>query len=123
MNQDDLNQAYQKALEINPKDTYALSNDAELALIQNDKERCLQRIASASALIDNTNHLYVILPFLAWLAEPEKPSTIIDAAIAKLNKDVKIDWDFSDTEPVILRLTPEQQLIARQYIIYFKDVG
>ncbi|MFZ2727648.1 MAG: tetratricopeptide repeat protein [Methylococcaceae bacterium] len=116
-------ESYSKALDINFQHVLILSNDAELALVQNDKTRCLQRITTASALIDNKNELYVILPFLAWLAEPEKPSTAIDGAIEKLHRDVKINWHFTDIEPAILRLTTEQQLIAWYYIIYFKGRG
>jgi hypothetical protein len=40
-----------------------------------------------------------------------------------LDNSVKIDWDFSDTEPAILRLTPEQQSVARQFIAYFQGTG
>jgi hypothetical protein len=40
-----------------------------------------------------------------------------------LDSSVKFDWNFSDTEPAILRLNPEQQTIARQFIAYFQGTG
>ncbi|MDD2815216.1 MAG: tetratricopeptide repeat protein [Thiotrichaceae bacterium] len=116
-------ESFAKALEINHQYIPALTNDTKLALVQNDKTRCLQRIASTSTLIDNKNYLYVILPFLAWLAEPETSPAAIYTAISELDKSVKIDWNFSDTEPAILRLNPEQQRLACQFIAYFEGIG
>ena len=113
-------QSYAKALEIDAKDINALSNDAELALIQQDNKRCLQRIEQALALVTNKNQKYSILPFLAWLAEPTGSYQPVLNAIAQLDPSVKIDWDFSDTEPAIQRLTTAQQSIARQFIAYFQ---
>ncbi|MFZ2404209.1 MAG: tetratricopeptide repeat protein [Methylobacter sp.] len=109
-------QAFAQALKLNPQDLSALSNDAELALVQNDKSRCLQRIDSAAALLDNKIQEYAILPFLAWLAELETPPDTFYQALEQLDGSVKIDWDFTDTEPAILRLTDEQQSVARQFM-------
>jgi tetratricopeptide (TPR) repeat protein len=64
-------QAFAKALEINPNDIFLLNNDVRLALIQQDKNRCLQRIQQALPLVDNKTDIFAILPFLAWLIEPE----------------------------------------------------
>ena len=41
-------------------------------------------------------------------------------AIQNLDPAVKINWNFSDTEPAIARLNPEQQQIARQFAAYFE---
>jgi hypothetical protein len=41
-------------------------------------------------------------------------------SIIKLDADVEIDWDFSDTQPAIDRLTPKQQHIARSFIDFFE---
>jgi tetratricopeptide (TPR) repeat protein len=114
-------QAFADTLKFNPQYLLALSNDAELALVQNDKTRCLQRIDSASALIDNKTQEYVILPFLAWLAEPDNAPDAVYRALEQLDKSVKITWDFADTEPAILCLTIEQQTIARQFIAAFQS--
>ena len=113
-------QSYTKALEINAEDISTLSNDAELALIQQDNKRCLQRIEQALALVTKKDHKYIILPFLAWLAEPTGSYQPILNAIAQLDPAVKITWDFSVTEPAIQRLTTAQQNTARQFIAYFQ---
>ncbi len=114
-------QAFADALKFNPHHLFALSNDAELALVQNDKTRCLQRIDSASALIDNKTQQYVILPFLAWLAEPDNAPDAVYHAMEQLDKSVKFTWSSAEIEPVILRLTAEQQTIARQFIAGFQS--
>lgn len=71
----------------------------------------------------NKDQASVILPFLAWLAEPEQSTDAIYAAIQQLDPSVKITWDSSDTEPVIARLNPEKQRLARQFIAYFQGVA
>lgn len=113
-------QAFADALDINPQDLSALCNDAELALVQNDKTRCRQRINSVLALVDNKTQQYVILPFLAWLTEPENAPDAVYQALEQLDNSVKIAWNFADIEPVILRLTAEQQAVARQFIADFQ---
>jgi len=116
-------QAYAQVLTHHPQQLSALSNDAELALVQQDNTRCVARIQSALALVTNKNHEFVILPFLAWLAEPEQRADKIYTAIQQLDPSVKITWDFTDTEPVIARLNPETQGLARQFIAYFQGEG
>ena len=91
--------------------------------MQQDNTRCLARLHSALALVTNKDHKSVILPFLAWLAEPEQPTDKIYTAIQQLDPSVKIDWDFTTTEPAIARLKPETQGLARQLIAYFQGEG
>ena len=111
-------QAYAQVIRLNPNDLSALSNDAELALMQQDTRRCLERIHLAWA--DNQIQHYAILPFLAWLADPASSHQAVWDAIQNLDASVKIDWDFSGTEPAIARLSPEQQQIARQFVAWFE---
>lgn len=113
-------QAFTHALDIDPQYLSALSNDAELALVQNNKTRCLQRIDSASALVDNKAQEYVVLSFLAWLAEPVTPPDAVYQALEQLDNSVKITWNFAEVEPVILRLTDEQQTVAWQFVVDFQ---
>ncbi len=94
-------------LKFNPNHLWVLSNDAELALIQQDSVRCQQRIAQALTLVDNKNQIFAILPFLAWIAEPESSYQPILEAIENLENDVKVGWGFSTLEPTIIRLTAE----------------
>ncbi len=117
---DEAQSAYAQVLQLNPKHLLALRNDAELALVQQDTKRCNERIQQAMVLVDNKTQEYAILPFLAWLADPESSHQLVLDAIQKLEPAVKIAWNFSGTEPAISRLNPEQQQIARQFIAYFE---
>ena len=112
--------AYAQAFKLNPKDLSILSNDAELALVQQDTIRCYERIQKALVLADNKTQEYAILPFLTWLADPETSHQSVLDAIQNLDPAVKIAWNFSDTEPAIARLGPEKQQIARQFVAYFE---
>jgi Flp pilus assembly protein TadD len=116
-------QTFAQALTHHPQDLSALSNDAELALVQQDNVRCLARLQSALALVSNEDQESVILPFLAWLADPEQPTDNIYTAIEQLDPSVKITWNFSDIEPAIARVNPDIQHRARQFIAYFQGVG
>jgi tetratricopeptide (TPR) repeat protein len=109
-------QAYANALRLYPEYIAALSHDAELALLQNDSVRCLQRIAQASKLVDNKNHLMVILAFFSWLAKPASNYQNLLNGIYQLDPNTEIIWDFSDIEPAIKRLNPAQQKMARWFI-------
>jgi len=119
-NLDQAQLAYAQALQLNPKYLSALCNDAELALVQRDTHRCNKRIQQALVWVDNKTQHYAILPFLAWLADPESSHQPVLDAIQNLDPAVKINWNFSDTEPAIARLNPEQQQIARQFAAYFE---
>jgi tetratricopeptide (TPR) repeat protein len=112
--------SFAKALEIQPNDLDTLSNDIELALVQNDLSRMEQRLTEVLPLLKpNTQH-FVILLFLQWLAQLiESPQFIIDK-IQQIEENTEIDWDFRDTQPAIDRLTPEQQHIARSFIDFFE---
>ena len=58
-------------------------------------------------LLKPDNPLYAIVPFYAWLLEPnQKPAAVLEA-IAALPEEMKFGWDFSTTEPVLARLPPE----------------
>jgi len=116
-------QIFAHVLSLSSQQLSALNNDAELALVQENNAHCLVLIQSALALVTNKNQESVILQFLAWIVEPEQTNDAIYAAIQQLDPSVKIDWDFSDTEPVIARLKPETQGLARQFIAYFQGVG
>ena len=119
-NLDQAQLAYAQALQLNPKYLSALCNDAELALVQQDTHCCYERIQQALVWLDNKTQHYAILPFLAWLADPESSHQPVLDAIQNLDPAVKINWNFSDTEPAIARLNPEQQQIVRQFIAYFE---
>ena len=113
--------SFAKALEIAPNDLSALSNDIELALVQQDFSRMQQRLTVALPLLQPNTNTFVILPFLQWLAAPQTSPQFILDAIRQLEPTVKIDWDFSTTQPALDRLTPAQQTIAYAFIDFFKS--
>ncbi len=113
--------SFAKALEIAPNDLSALSNDTELALVQQDFSRMQQRLAVALPLLQPDTDTFVIVPFLQWLAAPQTSPQFILDAIQQLEPTVKMTWDFSDTQPALDRLTPAQQTIAYAFIDFFKS--
>ncbi len=113
-------QSFAQVLSIQADYLSTLSNDIELALIQNDLPRMQQRLAVALPLLKNDSQEFVILPFLQWLANPQTSLQPLLTAIQNLAPDVEITWDFSDTQPAIRRLSPEHKAIAQHFIKYFQ---
>jgi tetratricopeptide (TPR) repeat protein len=119
-NDDAAASAYAKGLAIQPNDLSFLSNDAELALIQGDVTRFRARIAAALPQVTPKDQLFVILPLLAWLANPLQGWEDLMKATSELVSEVTISWDFSDTEHAIKRLDASTQQQARLFIDFFK---
>ena len=113
--------AFSKALNINPTYLYALSNDAELALVQNDKKRCLQHIEEILGLVGNQTEEFVICRFLTWLGSPEESYQAILEGIETRQPSNYFDWNFDSLEAVIQRLPQSKQTIARNFISYFSN--
>lgn len=108
-------------LQERPNDLSLLRNDAELALLQNDIPRCQKRIATAMQTVKPDNGLFIILPFLAWLADPEEedPQKVL-TAFNELEPGILLRLDFSNIEPAIARQDEETQKIARLFIDFFE---
>lgn len=114
-------ESFATALAIKPDYFFALSNDIELALVQQDFSRMQQRITTILPLLKSNEKYFVIVPFLQWLASPaDSPQTVI-TAIQQLEANTPIDWDFEDMQPAIARLTPAQQQIAQTFIAFFQN--
>ncbi|NOQ35660.1 MAG: tetratricopeptide repeat protein [Methylococcaceae bacterium] len=113
--------AFSKALKINPSYLYALTNDAELALIQNDSARCLLRVNTIMSLVGDKTEEFVVSPFLIWLSAPEQRYHAILKAIEKRQPKNHFNWSFEEIEPVVTRLNNSQQKIARSFISYFSN--
>ncbi len=111
--------AFLMAIKINPQHLYALMNDAELALIQNDKKRCADNLQQAYPLINPQLEDFVLLPFLNWLNRPESSPQSILNAIKKLDNKVEFLWKCTDIAPVIERLSPHKKKIAQIFMGYF----
>jgi hypothetical protein len=66
------------------------------------------------------DEFFIILPFLQWLEQPdESPQTVLDK-IQHFDPNSEIDWDFTDTQPAIERLSPKQQQIAYAFVDFFQ---
>ena len=110
---------YANGLKEQPKNLRLLRDDAELALIQGDIPRCQTRITTAMSLVKPGNEYFAILPFWAWLANPEQGWENVVTAIDELASGVKFTWDFSDITPAIERQDAETQQIAQYFIAFF----
>jgi tetratricopeptide (TPR) repeat protein len=112
--------AFASGLAVQPRHLSLLSNDAELALAQGDITRLQSRVSAALPRVTRKDQKFVILRFLAWLANPALGWADIMVAISKLDPEVKFTWDFSDTRRVITRLDVSTQLMARHFIDFFE---
>ena len=88
--------AYARGLEVQPKHLSLLSNDAELALVQGDKDRFHARIAAALPQVTTKDQIFAILPFLVWLDNPTQGSDSVMTAIRKLEPGVTFRLEFFD---------------------------
>ena len=112
--------AFARGLAVQPEHLGLLSNDAELALVQGDKDRFRRRIAEALPQATTRNDLSAILPFLVWLDNPTQGWDSVMTAIRKLEPGwVTFGWNFSTTAPVIARLDASTQQTAQHFIAFF----
>jgi tetratricopeptide (TPR) repeat protein len=116
--------AFARGIEKEPENPSLLTNDLELAFAQEDKQRGQQRLAALRPLLQADNPLYAIVPFYAWLLEPEQKPAAVLAAIEALPEEMTFGWDFSTTEPALSRLPEAAQKTARDFIAFFKgEIG
>jgi tetratricopeptide (TPR) repeat protein len=119
-NHDAAADAFARGLEVQPKPLFLLSNDAELALIQGDKDRFRARIAEALPQVTTRNALFAILPFLVWLDNPTQGWDSVMTAIRYLESGITFSfWNFSTTAPVIARQDASTQQAAQHFIAFF----
>jgi tetratricopeptide (TPR) repeat protein len=111
--------AFSRGLAMHPKNLLLLSEDAELALVQGDKDRFRARIAEALPQVTTRNYLFAILPFLVWLDNPTQGWDGVMTAIRKLEPDVTFSWNFSTTAPAIVRQDASTQQTAHHFIAFF----
>lgn len=80
----------------------------------------LEEISDLTQIEQRLEDFFMILPFLQWLEQPDEfPQSVLDK-IQHFEPNVEIDWDFTDTQPAIDRLTPEQQQIAHSFVDFFE---
>jgi tetratricopeptide (TPR) repeat protein len=114
-------EAFARGLEVQPKDLDLLSDDAELALVQGDKDRFHARIAETLPRVTTRDQRFAILPFLIWLDNPAQGWDSVMTAIRKLEPGVAFSWNFSTTVPAIARLDMSTQQTAQHFIAFFTD--
>ena len=117
---DEAANAHGEGLKVNPKNIDLLSNDAELALVQGDSERCQTRIAAALPLVKSENQLFAILPFYQWLSNPAQGWNQVLTAIEQLDPAVKFTWSFDTSKPALERLDADTQKAAQEFIAFFE---
>lgn len=113
--------AFTEALEIDSSFLLALTNVAELAVIQQDTQLCKQYINKTLKLVGDKADEFSVVPFLLWLTAVEESYQPILIAIKKRESDLNFDWDFKALEPVIKGLRKSQQKIATCFIRYFTN--
>lgn len=112
-------------IEQDPQNPTALSNDAELAVVQGRIDRFRLREEQLLAALPGEKprevEYLVIMKFLEWLVGPHTdPSDVLAASMRQgFNRPVK--WDFEDITPVLERVDESKKLIAKALIEYFKN--
>ncbi len=112
--------AFAKALALEPDNPIFLHNDAKLALVQGDIQRCQVRINTAIPLVKSDNPLSVILSFYKWLAKPEQGWENVMTAIVQLEQGVDVQFNSSNFTPVVERQDEETQYTMQQFITFFE---
>lgn len=112
-----------EGLTVHPNQRFLLFADALFALAQNDSTRCQTRVAAALSQVTPKDNLFVILPFLDWLANPEQGWEPVMTAINELDPEVTFtggEGIYSDVAPVVERLDAETQRVAQHFIEFFQ---
>ena len=117
---DEAANAHAEGLKVNPKNIDLLSNDAELAFVQGDSERCQARIAAVLPLVKSDNQLFAVLPFYQWLSNPAQGWKSVLTAIEQLDPAVKFTWSFDTTKPALERLDADRRQAAQEFIAFFE---
>ncbi|MDQ7091735.1 MAG: tetratricopeptide repeat protein [Methylococcales bacterium] len=116
--------SFNKALEIDPTYVYALTNSAELALVEKDYPLCLQYVNEILKLVTDNTEEYILAPFIIWLTAADKSYQPVLDAIKNQDNEHAFNWNFESLELVIYTLCKSQQKIAESFIAYFnKDLS
>ena len=60
-------------------------------------------------------------PFVSYLSNSQQGYQAVIEAIEKLDKEVKVNWVFSDIQPAIKRQNQKTQETAQLFIDYFEQ--
>jgi hypothetical protein len=103
-----------------------LSLDAELALIQGDKQRLQQRLNTLQTLYQQKDSIYTdlyptIMQFFLYLSNAKQTPDTVLKVIAQTDKAVRYDWNFYYIQPVLKDLSPARRKIAASFIDFFQN--
>ena len=116
---DEAAKAYADGLNMFPNDLFLLTNDALVALVQNNIPHCQTRIAAALSEVTPKSPLFAILPFLDWLTNPDQGWENILTAIDELDPEVTFK-EFPNITPAIERQDEATQQIAQHFIAFIE---
>lgn len=102
------------------EDKNLLSNDIEVAWLQDDEPRCRQRITALDKLLKPEDALYSIVRFYEWLLEPEASWTPLLMAIKSAGEENRYNWNFQTSTPKIEKLPLRHRQAAGFFIDYFE---
>jgi tetratricopeptide (TPR) repeat protein len=88
--------AFARGLAVQPNNLSLLSNDAELALVQGDKDRFRARMAAALPQVTTRDRFFALLPFLVWLDNPTQGWDSVMTAIRELEPGGHLQLEFFD---------------------------
>ncbi|MCK5897483.1 MAG: tetratricopeptide repeat protein [Methylococcales bacterium] len=117
----DAKNAFTKALEIDPIYLYALTNAAELALIEHDRALFSYYIEEILKLVGDQTEEFAVMSFFMWLSSVEEGYQVVLIAIKKRQSKTPFNWSFETLTPVLSRLRKSQQKIAESFISYFNN--
>ncbi|MCK5872365.1 MAG: tetratricopeptide repeat protein, partial [Methylococcales bacterium] len=113
--------AFTKALEIDPIYLYALTNAAELALIEHDRLLCAHYIDEILILVGDQAEEFSVMSFFIWLSAVDEGYQSVLTAIEKRESKKPFNWGFETLTPVVSRLRKSQQKIAESFMSYFSN--
>ncbi len=108
---DRANESFERVLTIKPSDLSALINDAELALVQGDYQRLDQRLKQMEGQVTHEQELFVIIPWLRWLAEAntEAEPSWVKTTLQEYTGKLPLNWDLDDAASFINDLPADKR--------------
>jgi tetratricopeptide (TPR) repeat protein len=113
--------AFDKALKIDPIYLYALTNAAELSLIEADHDLCTYYVDEILKLVGDQADEFSVMAFFVWLNTDNASYQPVLDAIEKRDSKKEFKWSFETLRPVIEKLRKSKQKIAESFIRYFNN--
>jgi tetratricopeptide (TPR) repeat protein len=113
--------AFDKALKIDPIYLYALTNAAELSLIEADHDLCTYYVDEILKLVGDQADEFSVMAFFVWLNTDNQSNHPVWQAIQNRDSKKEFKWSFETLRPVIEKLRKSKQKIAESFIRYFNN--